>query len=171
MTSFEPVYNRTMNFEGHDVATVAGDPGGRTYCGISEHWNPTWSGWAIIDSNGPTDQRLPPMVAQFYQVNYWLKNSLQLLNSQEMAAQIFDAAVNLGSADTIEGLEDLLGVEIDGIMGPHDVAACNAGPVDLPIQFISFRKGFYRGLAKNVPNTARDLPGLEKRCVLSGLDQ
>lgn len=167
MASFDPCFERTMNFEGKILENNVGDPGKETFWGISRVYNPAWAGWKIIDTLGPNDQTLPGLVATFYQTKYWLSNSFNLLTSQELAAQLFDACVNLGSGDVILGLEDLLGTEIDGVMGPNDITACNSA-TNIIMPFIAFRKGFYRGLAVLSPEDKMDLKGLESRCVLAG---
>jgi lysozyme family protein len=158
-----------MGKEGEQLENNVGDPGKETFWGISRVYQPTWPGWAIIDANGPNDTRLPAMVQDFYRTNFWNKNLLNQLTSAELAAQLFDAFINLGSESVIIWFEDLLGTEQDGVIGPDDVATANAltDVLCFVYQFLAYRKGYYRGLAVFSVNDKADLKGFISRCVLA----
>ena len=80
------------------------DRGGETYAGISRiHW-PDADIWPRIDAmksmrNFPVNlrhEKLAPMVAIFYQRNFWNKLNASLYPNQLIANQIYDMAVNMG---------------------------------------------------------------------------
>jgi lysozyme family protein len=100
MSNFDSAYNRTLGFEGKILEDVSGDPGGETFYGISRVNHPNWSGWVLIDEhkkNGTPigkDLSLPPLVKQFYKTVFWDAMKLSEVNSQAIAEEIFDTAVN-----------------------------------------------------------------------------
>ena len=170
MSNFQPCFDRTMGFEGRVLETVPNDPGGETFWGISRRFNPTWPGWTIIDSLGPNDNGLPTLVATLYQSLYWDKYLLGQLNSQQLSAQIFDAIVNLGSNSVIKGLQNILKIECDGIIGPNTVAHCNeAVESDIVTSFIEWRKSYYQNLVAINPAKAEFLDGWLSRCTLANV--
>ena len=166
MANFEPCFQRTLNFEGRELETVPNDPGGETYYGISRKWNPFWDGWKLIDQN-PSNITLPDLAKDFYLTVYWNRNKLGSLDSQELAAQVFDAVVNLGD-DPIKALQALAGVVTDGIMGVESVYACNVQDEDkLVAGFIGWRKLFYANLVEKDPSKKEFLNGWLARCKLT----
>jgi len=104
MANFDPAYMKTMGFEG-GYGDDPNDAGGETYKGISRVYNPSWSGWKVIDAkkselgfpkNLDTDQELLANVKSFYKANYWDVNLLDSFTEQDVAEELFDTGVNLG---------------------------------------------------------------------------
>ena len=177
MADFEIPFNRTMKFEGATLEDVQGDSGGLTFCGIARNENPNWSGWAIIDEylKAPNtfrqartlalaDQNLWALMKQYFFQNYWNAHRLGQFTSQELATQVYDAAVNLGDI-AIKGLQMVLGVVDDGIVGPMTIQAANSK--DVVDQFIQWRKNEYQKIVVAKPQDAVDLDGWLSRCVRS----
>jgi lysozyme family protein len=168
MANFQPCFERTMNFEGRILENVPNDPGGMTFWGISRRYNPTWPGWAVIDKLGPHDNTLPTLVANLYQSLYWDKNLLGQLNSQQLASQVFDAVVNLGSNAVVKSLQNMIGAVVDGNMGPHTVGTCNSMDENTLVEsFLEWRKSYYQNLVAINPAKAEFLADWLSRCVIS----
>lgn len=80
------------------------DRGGETYAGISRIRWPHADIWTRIDAmksmrNFPDNLRhkqLAPMVAIFYQRNFWNRINASLYPNQLIANQVYDMAVNMG---------------------------------------------------------------------------
>lgn len=177
MSDFSAPFSRTMKFEGMTLEDVEGDSGGLTYCGISRNNFPNWPGWAVIDEyikEGGTlraakalalaDQGLWGWVKDFYKTEIWDKNLLGQLTGQELATQVYDAVVNLGQT-AIKGLQTVLAITDDGIMGPMTIQAANSR--DVVDQFINWRKNRYQSIVERNPGDAKFLTGWLSRCVRS----
>ena len=104
MANFEEAYYKTMGHEGGYVNDPH-DAGGETYKGIARKYNPSWSGWQIIDghknssyfpSSLDTDDDLQDSVHRFYKSNYWDVNRLDEVRSQAVGEEMFDTGVNMG---------------------------------------------------------------------------
>jgi lysozyme family protein len=181
MATFDPAFQRTMNFEGITLENVPGDPGGLTFCGIARNPNPEWAGWATIDkylNSSPDlntarqlaldDEGLMGLVEQFYLNHIWNANNLGQLIYQELAIQVYDALVNCGSR-AVKWLQTLVGANPDGILGPISLKLCNgnADPAGLVQDYLTQRKNYYNDLAAREPQMAKFLQGWLNRCVLS----
>lgn len=118
------------------------DPGAETAFGVSRRWHPEWPGWSIIDAakgqpDFPESLRghagLAAEVRQLYNAVYWTPHHLGAIPSQAIAWQVFDSAVNPGSAPerAIPWLQGALNalrhgqrpLKVDGQLGPKTLAA------------------------------------------------
>lgn len=102
MAVFEISYKKTNLNEG-GYSNVDGDTGEETYCGISRKWHPKWKGWPIVDANKPLkhgqyikDPALDKLKMDFYKAEFWDKLGGDNIQSQELADQAYDFAVNSG---------------------------------------------------------------------------
>ena len=144
MSDFNKAYEKTMGHEGgytHDPD----DAGGETYKGIARKYNPSWEGWAIIDSH-KTDSNFPRClndflglendVLSFYKTNYWDINKLDNVNNQDVAEEMFDTGVNMGIGRAAKFLQRSLNylnrngslydeLTVDGAIGPASLNALN----------------------------------------------
>lgn len=141
MAKFEIAFKITMGHEG-GYANDPDDNGGETYAGIARKFWPTWAGWGIIDAIKVNQGRtavvinqhakaslvLNNLIAGFYKVNFWNTNNLDLVNSQAIANELFDIAVNMGVKIAAKMLQESLNlcnknrmsypdIEVDGIVG------------------------------------------------------
>lgn len=106
MANFEIAYKITSDNEG-GFSNKSTDKGGFTYAGISRVMNPNWQGWSIIDSfyekfglkQGQfiCNPKLDSLIKLFYKQNYWDKNRLSEITSQDVANEIYDIGVNMGT--------------------------------------------------------------------------
>lgn len=180
MSSFDPAFQRTMNFEGITLENVPGDPGGLTFCGIARNPQPNWNGWPIIDqylNEGPDfktaleksikNKALMTLVEQFYKTSIWDANNLGQLTTQELSNQVYDAVVNIGPR-VVKWLQVLVKATPDGILGHLTVDACNRANQDDTINdFLIWRKNYYNTLVVEKPEMGKFLNGWLKRCTRS----
>lgn len=110
MADFNIAYKKTAAIEG-GYANNSNDRGGETYKGIARKIHPDWKGWTFIDgikaSFGTSAQvinqqaaknlSLQALVNHFYKVNFWDALNLDSLNSQRVANELYDTAVNMGT--------------------------------------------------------------------------
>jgi lysozyme family protein len=104
MAIFEIALSKTLKHEGL-YSNDKNDFGGETFRGISRRYHPMWEGWKIIDkltSHTQLSGRLKKhadlnmAVSKFYQEHFWHPLCAEQINSQKIANEIFDTAVNLG---------------------------------------------------------------------------
>lgn len=155
MAVFEVAHDLTMGNEG-GFANNPADVGGMTYKGIAIKYHPTWRGWQYIKSVLADSVNQPPygsaeyrnwvryinkhladipslqkLVLEFYRANFWQANCLDLVESQTVANQMYDWAVNTGSRGN-KWVQRALGITDDGSIGPASIAAINAAdPAEL----------------------------------------
>lgn len=138
MAEFNPAFSKTMRIEGGYV-NDPDDPGAETYMGISRRYHPDWSGWDLIDAYKASDlfpgildedRGLRHKVEIVYRRRYWDIIGLEDVESQEIAEQLFDMAVNLGTNRAVKFLQRGLNVlnrqaklwsdlVVDGNSGSH----------------------------------------------------
>jgi lysozyme family protein len=121
------------------------DRGGETYMGIARRRFPNWSGWAIVDgyrnySNFPkvldADIILQKLVRAFFKENFWNELSLDQVNDQPIAIELYDTGVNMGTGAAAIFLQRVLNVTnkdgqeypdmtVDARIGPTTIKALN----------------------------------------------
>ena len=133
MADFNTAFELTMKAEGGYV-NDPDDPGGETYKGIARASNAHWPGWADIDQlkNQPNfpisltnNATLQDKVKALYQANYWDKVRGDEITDQDIAASIFDFAVNAGPRTSAKLAQITVQAKPDGIIGPKTLAKIN----------------------------------------------
>lgn len=151
MASFYQAHEIVMGHEG-GYANHLDDRGGETYKGIARNFHPKWAGWEIIDSliKGETDRkriniilqadaRLQSLVLSFYKKEFWDELSLDSVNNQEIATELYDTGVNMHTSRSVMFLQSVLNVtnlngkyfpdiKRDGKIGPITINALNKHP-------------------------------------------
>ena len=128
MADFQPAYQKLRELEGYFLKDVDGE----TYAGITKKNYPYWQGWFFIDKypllkdgDKIPDDRIEPLIYNFYRTHYWDGKLYQNLASQDLATYLLCQTVNNGY-HAIEFLQEALGdIEIDGIFGNKTLEACN----------------------------------------------
>lgn len=130
MANYNIAYNKVIKVEGGYV-NDPDDAGGETYMGISRKFNPTAKFWKIIDeikskNKNITNKEMNTIlkknnsiigeIKNIYKNKYWDKLYLDSLNSQKIAEELFDTAVNMGVSVAIKILQNALKVKTDGKM-------------------------------------------------------
>lgn len=123
MADFLPAFERGIKNEGgYKLTDIAGDRGGQTYAGIARKPNPHWSGWAYVDRG-----QIPPteLVREFYKAEFWDRIRGDDIQSQVIAASLYDFAMNAGVGTAIKLAQLVVGVTPDGVLGSKSLAALN----------------------------------------------
>lgn len=130
MANYNIAYNKVIKVEGGYV-NDPDDAGGETYMGISRKFNPNAKFWKIIDeikskNKSITNKEMNAIlkknnsiigeIKNIYKNKYWDKLYLDNLNSQKIAEELFDTAVNMGVSVAIKILQNSLRVKTDGKM-------------------------------------------------------
>ena len=125
MADFASAFALTMKAEGGYVNDPQ-DPGGETYKGIARKMNSKWDGWSLVDmakkeNNFPANldgnAPLQDKIKSFYEINYWDKTRCDEITNQDIAASIFDFAVNAGTIASAKLAQFTVGAEPDGVIG------------------------------------------------------
>jgi len=169
MAQFNPAFQITMGNEG-GYANNPNDHGGETYKGIAKNYWPNWSGWAIVDGTIAThppsinqalngNAQLQTQVLSFYKANFWNTESLDNITDQQVANQLFDIAVNMGTGTASKFLQQAVNtlspnkLTVDGQIGPLSIAAANAeNAEDLYNAICQLRRAKYEAIIQNNPS-------------------
>lgn len=119
MADFDTAVERTLAREGGYVNDPR-DPGGATKYGISQRIFPD------LDIAGLTEAR----ARAIYHSTYWTAPGIYRLTDDELAARVFDLAVNIGQGRAIRVLQracNWFGPDLrtDGFIGPLTANFCN----------------------------------------------
>ena len=111
---------------------------GLTFFGIYEGAHPNWKGWSIIKrylANEPDIEKcsailanvsdLIKLVYEFYRREFWNKADLDSIVEQRKADEIFIFGTNAGMPIAIKKAQELVGVIVDGDVGPKTLKAIN----------------------------------------------
>lgn len=139
MQSFDDAFNVLMHNEG-GYANNPADPGGETMYGVTKR---------VAVANGYTgDMRnLPLQTAKaIAKKSYWDPCWCDKYDAN-LAFQVFDCAYNHGVRQAIEFLQEAVGTEQDGVMGPQTLAATLALPWwKVATRVLGLRAEFFTGL-------------------------
>jgi len=161
--SFETCLTETLKWEGA-WSNHPQDTGGATMRGVIQRVYDAWrerNGLARQTVRKITDAELNAI----YRENYW-----QLVRGDELPVGldlcVFDYGVNSGPFRSVSHLQEVLGVNIDGHMGPVTLAAANAAdPVDTVKKLCARRRKFVRQI-KSYPTFGK---GWNRR--IDGIEQ
>lgn len=114
MAEFDRAFFVTMKNEGA-YSNHKADSGGETYMGISRNNFPDWAGWKIIDTldnknSLVNDQKMLGLVKDFYKRMFWDTMKLDSCDSNKMAVELFDTAVNAGVGTASKYFQRVLNV-------------------------------------------------------------
>jgi len=131
------------------------DAGGETNFGISKRAFPN-----LDIRNLDEDQAI-----SIYCYNYWIPVMGDLIVSNELALQVFDMAVNAGTGTAAKLLQNIVGTEPDGEIGPVTLNAVDRYPsVSGLIEKYKFERAkFYCRIVSKNHAQARFLWGWIKR--------
>lgn len=148
MADFKTSHKIVMLHEG-GYANNPVDTGGETYKGIARKRHPNWSGWADVDAAKKLfskasaldiflqgNDRLQLKVLAFYKQQFWDELNLDKVISQEIATELYDTGVNMGTGVAALFLQTALNVsnrngkdyvdlKKDAKIGPNTVNTLN----------------------------------------------
>jgi len=157
VTKSEYAIEKTLEHEGGYVDHPA-DPGGATQFGISLRW---YREHVDPDADVGAIMRLTKSDAIDLYEKYFWDEKYDLIHDRDVAAKVFDMAVNMGSKQAHKLFQRALlacgkDVDDDGIVGPATLKAANG--VEAGVLMAALRAtqaGFYRGLVmKKASNEA-----------------
>lgn len=138
------------NAEGaYHVPDPARDPGGPTAWGISSRSYPDLD-LRILTLDEATEIAIR---------DYWRPIRADELHPG-VGLALFDFAFHSGTATAVRALQSLVGVGVDGVMGPLTVAATNRVAADYLISALMARRSLY---LQSLPNAKGNLLGWERR--------
>lgn len=141
MANFDKAADLVLRHEGTYVNNPS-DPGGETSYGISKRAYPN------LDIKKLTRRD----AIEIYRRDYWMPIAGDRIESQTLAANLFDFAVTSGVGTAVRVMQRLVNVIPDGKVGPLTLQAINnAQPVHTNLCLISERCQFYIGLAAGKP--------------------
>jgi uncharacterized protein (TIGR02594 family) len=127
------------------------DPGGPTNCGVTlmtlaAHTNTDVTAQTFPGLKADLRAITPETVRAIYLERYWRPSQAELL-PPPLALMHFDAAVNHGVGGAARLLQQSLGVEADGEIGPLTLAAAASQPIKGVLErYASQRRARYRSL-------------------------
>ncbi len=99
-----------------------------------------------------------------FKVGYWDKCRADEIKSQSVANAIVDWAYNSGPATAAKKVQTLVGVTVDGVIGPKTIAAINSFPPRTIFNHIkNSRTMFVESIVRNKPSQAKFLSGWKNR--------
>ena len=145
MADFNKAYKLISKYEGGYV-NHPNDKGGETYRGIARNLFPQWAGWKIIDKHKKNDNfknnlygdtYLNSLVEVFYRKQFWDKLQGDQIDSQLIANELMDIAVNMGMNRATYFLQRALNVSnkkgrlwediaVDGVLGNNTINTTNS---------------------------------------------
>lgn len=142
---------------GAAVTNDPSDPGGRTQWGISERANPeAWADGHVTE----TEARA------IYERKYVKGPGFDKIHDVGLMAQMVDYGVNSGPMVVIQKVQAILGVGVDGILGPATLAAINAAnPLELSRKLVAARVRMICRVVQRRPEQLKDLYGLVDRAL------
>lgn len=121
------------------------DPGGMTNLGVTKRVWEEWTGKPATEA----DMRslTSAMVSPLYKKRYWdAVRGDDLPSGVDLC--VFDCAVNAGVGRASKFLQQAVGVNADGQIGPMTIAAVTAKPADEVIDaFCNLREAHYKSLS------------------------
>lgn len=101
---------------------------------------------------------------QIYKVHYWDRMNLDLVPNDLLKTILFDQGVNRGTSTAIVGLQRVLGVKQDGVVGKETIAFISAkNPKKLVLDYIKDAQISYCRIVKNNPSQVVFLIGWMNR--------
>lgn len=146
MADFNKAFIITLGNEG-GYSNDPNDQGGETIFGVARKKNPSWDGWILLDNfkkdtlnfpkNALADSSILSHVKTLYKKSYWDVHLLDSMNSQDIANELFDTGVNMGTGKAASFLllaldllnragKDYADVPTDGIINASDISVVNA---------------------------------------------
>lgn len=158
---FQEILTNTLELEG-GYSNDPVDRGGETNYGITKN---VYQSWLKKHNLTPTSMKNISLedAQKIYDEYYWQPiqgNKLPPI----LAQQLFDYAVHSGPRQAIRDLQKILGVKVDGIMGPKTLSAIQSSdPNQLAEQLLSARESFLHNLVKKLPEYKKFQKGFLNR--------
>ena len=138
------------------------DRGGPTNWGITQKVYEAFKGRPVTIAEM---QKMPRSEAiAIYKKNYWDKVGGDNIKYYATAMILFDQAVNRGVGAAVKQAQQVLGVTVDGGVGPKTLAALNSIPDTTFIpKFLAMAENSYKAIVANNPSQSVFLKGWMNR--------
>lgn len=141
MGNFNIAFQKTMRWEKGCVDDPQ-DPGGKTKDGVTQR---TYNQYYPGDVYKMTDYQC----SRIYKIGYWDKIKGDQIKCQQVANLLYDYAVNSGVSRASKEIQGIVGVTVDGVIGPKTIAAINSADGQLVFNKLKeARRAFYISLNK-----------------------
>ena len=151
-----------------------------TIAGIYKAAHPNWLGWFIVsDTLAKTEGdirlasqklhksiHLKEQIMDFYKRSFWDRMKLDKVDNNNTATELFVFAVNAGTRNAVRKAQKIIGVEVDGLVGPMTLNALNeydSNTFDMKFDEVEIQ--FYNDLIKKRPSFAMYRNGWMNRAV------
>lgn len=165
---------KTLNFEmGNSSCGYANDPvdrGGETVAGVTRKYFPHLSIWKKFDelptlkekkAYKPTEEEWNEIYEVYYK-NFYVPVKGDYIDNIDVAFTIFDWAVGSGVVTAVKQVQKVLGVTVDGKIGPQTVGAINVQP-RVWQRLRDARIDFYNRIVARDPSQSRFIKGWTRR--------
>ena len=133
------------------------DGGGRTQFGISERANPeAWADGKVTEEEARA----------IYTRKYVNGPGFQHIKDDQLRAHLVDFGVNSGPAIAIQKLQEILAIDVDGILGPQTFAALDQYRADdVNNQLVAARVRMICKIVQKYPSQLKFLSGWISRSL------
>jgi lysozyme family protein len=118
------------------------DPGGETNMGIAKLFYPN------LDIKNLTKEQ----AINIYFRDYWKNMHLDKIHNDDLVLQVFDFGINAGTKRSIKILQGMVGVDVDGVIGPVTSYFVNYYSGNTVEEFKEKRREYYRSLVDRRPS-------------------
>lgn len=163
---FSPAFQHALAFVLAREGGYINDPtdkGGETKFGISDLRDGLADGKTDVSGDGKPDTLIKDLTqeqaGQIYQRDYWLTTKCDTW-PDGISIFVFDSAVQHGSKKAIQLLQEAVGVQADGIIGPKTVNAVSTADAEwLLIRCFLKRSRYYADIIKSSASQGKYLNG------------
>lgn len=167
MADFSKYFPTLIKWEGTSFDIVPGDAGGPTKYGvILSEWK--YKGW---DKDGDKDIDVDDLklitmadASIIAKTHYWDKLKADNIKNQSVAEFLVDFAYNCGVGTAAKKIQEVLGVNADGVIGNITLGAINnANQEDLFNNLKTKRRNYYLAIVARKPSQIKFLKGWLRR--------
>lgn len=149
--NFERSIGPILLFEGGYV-NDPDDPGGETRYGISKR---------VFPKEDIKELTILRAIELYYE-NYYIRYNLSMIANAEKVLNILDYAINAGGSRAIRTAQQIVGADIDGVLGQQTAYLVNNDANFVP-KYKHARKVYYEYLADKRPRMKKFLKGWLRR--------
>ena len=88
---------------------------------------------------------------ELYYEHFWKPMRLEGIDNEVLKLHLFDMGVNAGTKTAVKILQEMLGVTMDGVIGPNTLKAINEYGPNIVFDYINARKRYYLKIIKKNP--------------------
>jgi lysozyme family protein len=161
MSNFDDAFAHVIGVEG-DYSNHEDDRGGPTKYGITQDTLSSYRGKSVSVNDVKNLQITEAKL--IYRSRYWNPISGDSIKSNLVATIIFDQAVNRGVSTAAQSIQAILGVKVDGVIGPKTIEALNnSSPKTTAFKFICEAQEHYARIVQRNNSQAVFLVGWLRR--------